>query len=141
MALDEYVEYAKIDDIEDMLELWKEVPCLGIGEGDERNSLESFMNKNPSTCLIVRSAQGILGTVLGGFDGRRGYIYRLAVKPDHQHRGYGKLLLQNVLTELKKAGAAKIHLFVYNENDVAAQFYSSQEGELRRDIQIFSWKG
>ena len=134
-----YIEYAKVEDIKDMLRLWQGIPGLGIGEGDDGKSLEKFINKNPSTCLIIKSKQDIVGTVLGGFDGRRGYIYHLAVHPDHRQKGFGKLLLKNVLIELGKAGATKVHLFVFNGNDVALQFYLSQGWELRGDIQMFSW--
>mgnify|MGYP001115383822 FL=1 len=139
METNYYIEYAKVEDIRDMLQLWQVTPGLGIGEGDDGKSLGKFINKNPSTCLIIKSNQDIVGTVLGGFDGRRGYIYHLAVHPEHQQKGLGKLLLKNVLIELELVGATKVHLFVFNKNDVALQFYLSQGWELRRDIQIFSW--
>ena len=83
----------------------------------------------------------MIGTVLGGFDGRRGYIYHLAVAPDYRGKGYGKALLKRVLQELEALGADKVHLFALCDNQAAAEFYLSQGWKLRRDIQVFSWDG
>lgn len=122
-----------------MLELWRCIPGLGVGSGDEEESLRLFMERNPSTCLLLKDGERLLGTVLGGFDGRRGYIYHLAVHPDCQGQGYGRELLKEVLYELRKLGAPKIHLFAFNDNQLAAGFYQNQGWEWRRDIQVFSW--
>lgn len=133
------VEKAQLTDMVPMLNLWKATPGLGVGKGDGEDSLRDFMQRNPSTCLVLRIDEGIVATVLGGFDGRRGYIYHLAVHPDYQGKGYGKVLLNQVISELKSLGALKIHLFVFNDNQLAAGFYNHQGWELRQDIQVFSW--
>lgn len=133
------VARAQLSDMELMLDLWEATPGLGIGKGDGKDSLKDFMRRNPSTCLVLRINENIVGTVLGGFDGRRGYIYHLAVHPDYQGKGYGKVLLNQVISELKSLGALKIHLFVFSDNQPAAEFYRHLGWELRRDIQVFSW--
>ena len=133
------VERAQLTDMGPMLDLWNATPGLGVGKGDGEDSLRDFMHRNPSTCLVLRIDEDIVGTVLGGFDGRRGYIYHLAVHPDYQGKGYGKVLLNQVITELKFLGALKIHLFVFNDNQPATEFYRHLGWELRRDIQVFSW--
>ncbi len=133
------IERAGIKDLPLMLELWRCIPGLGVGSGDEEESLRLFMERNPSTCLLLKDGERLLGTVLGGFDGRRGYIYHLAVHPDCQGQGYGRELLKEVLYELRKLGAPKIHLFAFNDNQLAAGFYQNQGWEWRRDIQVFSW--
>jgi len=133
------VEKAQLTDMVPMLNLWKATPGLGVGKGDGEDSLRDFMQRNPSTCLVLRIDEGIVATVLGGFDGRRGYIYHLAVHPDYQGKGYGKVLLNQVINELKSLGALKIHLFVFNDNQSATGFYHHQGWELRQDIQVFSW--
>ena len=133
------VEKAQLTDMGSMLDLWKATPGLGVGKGDGEDSLRDFMQRNPTTCLVLRINEGIVGTVLGGFDGRRGYIYHLAVHPDYQGKGYGKVLLDQVISELKSRGALKIHLFVFNDNQPATEFYHHQGWELRQDIQVFSW--
>jgi ribosomal protein S18 acetylase RimI-like enzyme len=134
-----HIAKAQTGDIENMLRLWRAIPGLGVGQGDEVESLKTFMNMNPSTCLVLKINDDLIGTVLGGFDGRRGYLYHLAVHPDHQGRGYGKKLLARVIQELKLLGAAKIHLFSFSDNPKAAQFYEKQGWERRQDIKVFSW--
>lgn len=133
------VERAQFSDISLMLDLWKKTAGLGLGISDGEDSLKRFMQRNPSTCLVLRLEKGIAGTVLGGYDGRRGYVYHLAVAPDYQGRGWGKVLLNRVINELKSLGALKIHLFVFNDNKSASGFYQHLGWELRRDIQVFSW--
>lgn len=132
-----FVERAKTEDIPVMLELWKAVP--GLGQGDGEHSLNFFIQRNPTTCLVLRACGQLVGTVLGGFDGHRGYIYHLAVHPTYQGRGLGKVLLNAVKSELKALGAPKIHLFVYCDNKAAIDFYQGQMGEQRQDIYVFSW--
>ncbi|MDD2555563.1 MAG: GNAT family N-acetyltransferase [Syntrophaceticus sp.] len=133
------VELAKAADIKPMLDLWRSIPGLGVGRGDTESSLKAFLVRNPTTCLLLRVNGCLMGTVLGGFDGRRGYIYHLAVHPDYQGRGYGKMLLSRVSCQLKDLGAPKIHLFAFGDNHTAEGFYLCQGWEKRRDIQVFSW--
>lgn len=132
------VEKAQLTDMGSMLNLWKATPGLGVGKGDGEEELRVFMERNPSTCLVLRIDKGLIGTVLGGFDGRRGYVYHLAVHPEYQGKGYGKMLLNQVIIELQSLGALKIHLFVFNDNQPATEFYHHLGWELRRDIQVFS---
>lgn len=133
------LEKAQTKDRAAMLDLWRSIPGLGVGRGDDLESLKAFMDRNPSTCLVLKKDEQLIGTVLGGFDGRRGYLYHLAVHPDYQGRGYGKMLLGQVSHELKLLGAPKIHLFSFTDNPQAAQFYEEQGWERRRDIKVFSW--
>ena len=133
------VELANAADIKPMLYFWRSIPGLGVGLGDTESSLKAFLVRNPTTCLLLRVNGCLMGTVLGGFDGRRGYIYHLAVHPDYQGRGYGKMLLSRVSGQLKDLGAPKIHLFAFGDNHTAEDFYLSQGWEKRRDIQVFSW--
>lgn len=133
------MERAQPGDMGAMLDLWRFIPGLGVGKGDEEDQLKVFMERNPSTCLVLRIDKCLIGTVLGGFDGRRGYIYHLAVHPDYQGKGYGKVLLNQVINKLKSLGALKIHLFVFKYNQLATEFYHHLGWELRQDIQVFSW--
>jgi ribosomal protein S18 acetylase RimI-like enzyme len=130
------IELAQEDDIPFMLELWRNTP--GLGAGDDETSLAAFMRRNPSTCLLIKSDTAVISTVLGGFDGRRGYIYHLAVHPDFQRQGWGTKILQEVIRRLEELKAEKIHLFVYKDNQGAQIFYERQEWIKRQDIEVFS---
>ncbi len=130
------IELVSEADIPVMLALWRNTPGLGVG--DEEASLRDFIRRNPTTCLLAKSGDSIVGTVLGGFDGRRGYIYHLAVRPDHQRRGWGTKMLQEVIIRLEELKADKIHLFVFKGNQGAQAFYESQAWTKRHDIQVYS---
>ena len=132
------LDTALIDDIDMMRKLWESLPGLGLGPGDDKTAIISFIRRNPHTCLVLRKDGQIIGTVLGGFDGRRGYVYHLAVRQDYQHNGYGTLLLENVVQALKNEGAGKVHLLVYRNNTSAQSFYTARGWHLRDDIKIFS---
>lgn len=132
------MELAKVTDIPLMLELWKDTPGVGLGAGDDEASLAAFIQRNPTTCLLMKSRDSVIATVLGGFDGRRGYIYHLVVHRDFRHRGYGEKLLREVIRQLKELKAGKIHLFVFRNNLTAMAFYEKQGWLERNDIKIFS---
>lgn len=139
MPMGEFVlATALIEDIEMMRKLWVSLAGIGLGMGDDTAAISSFIRRNPHTCLVLKKESEIIGTALGGFDGRRGYIYHLAVKEDCQHHGYGTLLLDSVVKALKNEGAGKIHLMVYRDNASAHAFYTARSWHLRDDINIFS---
>ena len=133
------IETARETDIPSMLQLWRDTPGLGWGAGDDDASLAIFMQRNPSTCLLIKNHDDVIGTVLGGFDGRRGYIYHLAVHSDFRRRGYGRKLLQEVVAKLEGLKAEKIHLFVLKSNPEAMVFYEKQHWIKRNDLEVFSF--
>jgi len=125
-------------DIEDLLSFWRTIEGVGLGKGDDRESLERFIDRNPTACFLLTEEEKIVGSVLGGFDGRRGYIYHLAVSPEMRRQGWGRMLMDAVCGELEKLGAHKIHLFVLNDNHDAVEFYRHLGWELRTDIKVMS---
>ena len=133
------IETAQMIDIPSMQELWRDTPGVGVGPGDDEISLAAFMQRNPSTCLLMKSEHSIIGTVLGGFDGRRGYIYHLVVHSDFRRRGYASQMLREVIIRLQALQAEKIHLFVFKDNPGAMVFYEKQGWHIRKDIEIFSF--
>ena len=125
-------------DLEELTGFWRTIDGVGLGQGDDLKSLEQFIRRNPHTCLLIRDEGKVVGSVLGGFDGRRGYIYHLAVSPERRRQGMGRLLMNVVCRELEKQGAHKIHLFVFNGNHDAIGFYQRLGWDRRSDIQVMS---
>jgi len=122
-----------------MIEFWKRIDGVGLGRSDEPWALEIMLANNPDSCLIAWHGDTIVGTILGGFDGRRGMIYHLAVLPSWRRRKLGKALLERCLEVLKQRGAAKVNLFVYRDNSGAISFYEELGWVRREDIQAYSW--
>lgn len=71
--------------------LWTSCPGIGLNDRDDsKNGIERFLEKNPETCFVAEDNKKIVGTILAGSDGRRGYIYHTAVEETYQNRGIGK---------------------------------------------------
>src|SRR3954468_3572263 len=97
-----------MDDYEAALELWQRVEGLEIAEGDDRKSVALFVQQNPGLSRVALDGTKIIGVAMCGHDGRRGYIYHLAVDPDCQRTGLGKRLVDECLDGLGKAGLQRV---------------------------------
>jgi len=119
-------------------DLWKSLPGMGLSSADREDALLSFLEKNPLTCLVAEDEGKLIGTILGGSDGRRGYLYHLAIQPDYQKRGLGGNLVQTCLDALQAQGIEKCHIFVIAENRAGLKFWQNAGWKLRQDILILS---
>jgi ribosomal protein S18 acetylase RimI-like enzyme len=117
-----------------VLALWESLPGMGLSSADEPEHVAGFLRMNPTTCLVAEKGTKIAGTVLGGWDGRRGYVYHLAVAPDLQGARIGTLLMDEVERRFAALGARRIHLMIYRDNDAWA-FYEKR-GWYSRDHEI-----
>ena len=75
--------------------------------------------------LVALAGGRVIGTVMAGYDGHRGWIYAMAVSPDHRNQGIGSRLLQAAETNLMKLGCIKINLQIMADNREVERFYSS----------------
>ena len=92
-----------------------------------RNAPDRVIRQKMATqgeLFFVASLAGrIVGTVLAGYDGCRGWIYHLAVHPDHQRTGFGRRMMEEAEAALRALGCPKINLQVRSDNDGVVQFY------------------
>jgi len=77
----------------------------------------------PELFLVGMLDSLLIATVMGGYDGHRGWINYLAVHPDFQGQGYAKQIMASVESELRKTGCPKINLQVRSGNDKVNTFY------------------
>lgn len=131
-------EIMGIDDYDATTELWRATQGLGLSGADERKRLGAFLLRNPESCFVARDGGAIVGTVLCGNDGRRGYIYHLAVAETHRRRGIGRGLLRRCMDALEREGIEKCHLFVFSSNGEAKEYYGRMAWTERRDLAVFS---
>ena len=88
--------------------------------------LEDFdraLNGATSTVLGLRNDEEVIGTVMVGHDGHRGWVYYLAVVPTHQGQGLGKELMKDAEDWLRGRGVVKVQLIVRHSNEAVAGFY------------------
>lgn len=126
------------EDYTKAIQLWQGLPGLGLSSADRQEAIQQFLIRNPKTCFIALQADELVGTVLGGSDGRRGYLYHLAVRADHQKQGLGQTLVQTCLDALQAQGIEKCHIFVIADNQEGLNFWQRIGWELRDDILVLS---
>ena len=129
----------RIDDYTQVFDLWSQ--CEGVGlreEVDSETGIRRYLNRNPGMSFIARSRDQIIGVILAGHDGRRGYIHHLAVAPQWRHKGVGKALVSAAVKALEKEEIRKIHLFIFTDNKAAEKFWENSGWSIREDILILS---
>lgn len=127
-----------INDYDSAIALWNSLPGMGLSGADERSEIEKFIKMNTGTCWVAVIGSYLAGTILGGSDGRRGYIYHLAVRTDLQQQGIGKILLAHCLDAFLNAGIQKCHLMVYPDNLAGITFWEKMGWTIRKDVLTMS---
>ena len=93
-----------IDDYDATLQLWQRVEGLEVAEGDDKEGVAQFVTRNPGLSRVAIDGSKIVGVAMCGHDGRRGYIYHVAVDPAYRRYGLGKRLVQECLDGLRRVG-------------------------------------
>lgn len=140
------IEYraARPSDFGELARLWGLFDGTTMTRVDSPAGFSGFLERNPGMSFVAvvsgstaPGIRGIVGSVLGGHDGRRGYVYHLAVHPDFQGRGVGAELMERLESAMRGIGLEKAHLFVYPDNP-AMGFYARMGWHLRDDLEVMS---
>lgn len=124
-----------ITDYDKVYNLWRSCPGMGLNNiDDSKEGIEKFLNRNPDTCFVAEEDEQIIGVILVGNDGRRGYIYHTAVKPSYQKKGIGTQLVNTALEALKNIGIIKVALVVFDRNEDGNAFWEKQGFTTRGDL-------
>ena len=124
-----------IDDYESMYTVW--MSCAGMGLNnldDSRDGIARFLNRNPETCFVAEEEQKIVGAILVGNDGRRGYIYHTAVLPEYRRRGIASKLVDEAIGALAALGIHKTALVVFSRNTDGNAFWDRIGFTSREDL-------
>ncbi len=124
-----------IDDYDEIYNLW--VSCAGMGLNnfdDSRDGIDKFINRNPDTCFVALIENKIVGVILAGNDGRRGFIYHTAVNPRFRKQGIGRKLVDTAILALKQCGINKVALVVFDKNIDGNAFWESLGFTVRNDL-------
>jgi ribosomal protein S18 acetylase RimI-like enzyme len=114
-------------------------PGIGLRMADSRAGVERYLARNPGLSFVARSAGRIIGCVMSGHDGRRGYLQHLAVDPAFRLKGVGRALVELCLEKLKRLGIEKTHLDVFADNAPAHRYWSRRGWKKRDDIVRYSF--
>jgi len=127
-----------IEDYDLVINLWKSTEGIGLSDADSKDNIKGFLQRNPGLSLVAIKGCELVGAILCGHDGRRGYLHHLAVRKDLRLNGLGKELVKNCLQRLKEAGIDKCHIFVFRENEQGIGFWTKNGWQTRLDLHIMS---
>lgn len=124
-----------IEDYDKMYALWLSCKGMGLNDTDDsREGIRRFLDRNPDTCFGAFEADMLIGVILAGNDGRRGFIYHTAVYPKHRGKGVGTDLVNAALEALGRLGITKTALVVFGKNEVGNAFWEKQGFTVRNDL-------
>jgi ribosomal protein S18 acetylase RimI-like enzyme len=110
--------------------LWENAGSgINVRRSDEPEEILKKLQRDPDLFLVAETNGKLIGTVIGGFDGRRGMIYHLAVDAAFRQHGIGSLLMDEVERRLKAKGCLKCYLMVTADNARAMRFYEARKWE------------
>ena len=132
------IEKFTIDYYNKIITLWRKAG-INVGSSDTLEEIDRILRRNPDLFLIGKINGKVISVVIGGFDGRRGYVHHLAVDPDYQKMGYGKMIMDELIEKFRKIGAHKIHLFIEKYNKDVVNFYQNLGWEIRDDLIMMSY--
>jgi ribosomal protein S18 acetylase RimI-like enzyme len=117
-------EFQYPEDYSQVIGIWEKMEKgIRLGESDTPKEIEKKLLRDPELFLVAVCNGELIGAVIGGFDGRRGYIYHLAVVAMFRGQGVGSRLMEELESRLKAKGCTRCHLLVTNDNDEAKGFY------------------
>lgn len=118
------IQEMTLNDYDEVRALWQASEGIDLSAVDSRSSIARFLDRNPGLSFVARVDGELVGAVLCGHDGRRGYLDHLAVKASHRRQGIGRLLASRCIYQLIQNRIQKWHLFVQEDNQDAIKFWS-----------------
>ncbi len=132
-------EFQFPDDYAAARSLWEHAgPGIHVRRSDEPAEIQKKLARDPDLFLVAEADGKIIGTVIGGFDGRRGIIYHLAVEASFRKKGVGGLLMEEVERRLKAKGCIRCYLMVASDNRDAMGFYENHGWECMDNVYTFA---
>ena len=123
------------DDYDSVYALWLSCPGMGLNNlDDSREGIAKYLTRNPDTCFVAAEQGNIIGAILTGHDGRRGYISHTAVSPAYQRQGIGKQMVEAALNALKAKSINKVNLVVFARNEKGNAFWEKMGFTQRSDL-------
>ncbi len=124
-----------IQDYEDVYSLWINTPGMGLNTlDDSKEGIDTYLKRNPTTCFVAREKSKVIGVILSGHDGRRGFIHHTAVAIPERNRGIGQALVEKAIEALRKEGINKVALVVFKRNQIGNTFWEKIGFGKREDL-------
>ena len=131
-------EFRFPEDHEVAVKLWGSMEIgVQVGRSDTLEEVQKKLQRDPDLFLVAEVNGTIVGTIIGGFDGRRGMIYHLAVQADARRQGIGDMLLHEIEERLQAKGCKKCYMLVSADNINAMKFYENRHWREMKEDRVF----
>ena len=122
MAID--IRIMSITDYDGVYNLWIKTPGMGLNSTDDsREGIKKYLKRNPTSSFVAECEGIIIGVIMAGHDGRRGYIHHTAVLPAYRNLGIAKRLVDCAMSALDDEDINKVALVAFKKNDIGNSFW------------------
>ena len=128
-----------IDDYDALIACWEDQSGITLSDCDTQAGMLRFLQRNPDLSVVAEVDGKIVGTLMCGHDGRRGYLHHMWTDSAMRGQGIARSLFEQCIKRLEALSIFKAHLFVLIENHAAQAFWQSVGCEERTNIKIFSY--
>ena len=133
-----HIRAATMDDIPALIELWT-AAGLRFRPDEVPAELQAVLARDPELVLLADDGQGLAAAVLGTFDGRRGWVNRLATRPGQRRHGWATALLGELERRFAAKGCRKVNLLIEPDNQPVTSFYEQNGYSSDQLIFIEKW--
>ena len=127
-----------MEDYDDAYALWQAAEGVGLSQADQRENIARFLARNPGLSTVAVADGRLVGALLCGNDGRRGFLHHLVVAQSHRRAGIGRALVKRCLSALADIGMKKCHIFVLLDNAEGRRFWQRIGWEERTTLLVMS---
>ena len=135
------ITYRNIEpsDYDQLYSLWDSSSGIGLSMADSPDSIRRYLQKNTGNSFAAFSKNLIVGSILAGDDGRRGYLHHLMVHSNFRRMGIGRTLVDKAVKRLEAKDIDKCHIFIFSDNQEGISFWKRIGWEYREDIAVMSF--
>lgn len=128
-----------LTDYDAVMALMAQTPGVAVRDADSYDATARYLERNPGLSFVAEAEGVVIGCVMCGHDGRRGYLQHLLVLPAHRRAGVATALVARCLDGLDSIGIAKCHIDVFKTNTSAQAWWERQGWQRREDIRRYSF--
>lgn len=120
------IRVMNINDYDGVYDLWINTPGMGLNlTDDSREGIDKYLKRNPTSSFVAEDDGKVVGVIMSGHDGRRGYIHHTAVLPDYRNQGIARKLVESAMDALDKEGINKVGLVAFARNEIGNVFWEN----------------
>lgn len=129
-----------IEDYEEVYALWMSIKGFAMRSlDDSRDGVARFLKRNPDTSVVAVEEGKIVGSILCGYDGRRGCLYHVCVHENYRRQGIGKAMVVYCMKALEKEEISKVSLIAFTKNDIGNAFWKEIGWTKREDLNYYDF--